>query len=154
TQGRARKGRIAMQEIMTLKSQRKAHLNGHPFFDWVRSNAVPLEQRLLFAPIMSIFVMNFRDANKWFIRFSTPRNELEEIINGNTFEDETHSRLFLEDWRKLNLDERLGWRASEALWWLFLAPETEAFRRFVMEFARMTVVDKGDVLVRFAHSEA
>ena len=60
---------------------------------------------LLFAPIMVNFVMNFRDINRWFLRFPKPANEFEKIINGNTQEDETHSRLFLEDWEKLKLDK-------------------------------------------------
>jgi hypothetical protein len=143
-----------MKEIMSLKTERKARLLSHPFFDWMQSDAVPPEEKLLIAPIMAIFVMNFRDANKWFIRFPNPRNQFETIINGNTREDETHSGLFLEDWRKLRLNERLEWGASDTLWWLFLAEETEPFRRFVMEFARMTVEDGGDPLIRFAHSEA
>jgi hypothetical protein len=143
-----------MHHVMDLKTRRKEHLLGHGFYDWVRSDRVSLEDRLLFAPIMAIFVMNFRDANKWFIRFPTPRSQFEEIINGNTFEDETHSRLFLEDWTKLRLDEKLGWGAADTLWWLFSADDTEPFRRFVFEFARMCVVDRGDPLIRFAHSEA
>lgn len=143
-----------MMEIMRLKMQRKEQLLQHRFFAWMQSDAVPVEERLLMAPIMSIFVMNFRDANKWFIRFPEPRTHFESVINGSTLEDETHSRLFLEDWKKLRLDERLGWRASDTLWWLFLAEDTEPFRRFVMEFARMTVEDGGDPLIRFAHSEA
>src|SRR4051812_14232018 len=143
-----------MQEIMDLKRDRKQQLVAHRFFDWMRTSPQAPEDRLLIAPIMAVFVMNFRDANKWFIRFPEPKSELEEIINGNTVEDETHSRLFLEDWRKLHLDEKLGWRASDTLWWLSLAPDTEPFRRYVMSFARMTVADGGDPLIRFAHSEA
>lgn len=143
-----------MLQIMNLKRERKAQLNQHPFYGWINGENVPLEEKLLFAPIMSLFVMNFRDANKWFIRFPEASSRFEEIINGNTFEDETHSRLFLEDWKKLDLDSRLGWRASDTIWWLFLAELTEPFRRFVMDFARMCVVDKGDPMVRFAHSEA
>ncbi|WP_437618601.1 hypothetical protein [Sorangium sp. So ce1151] len=143
-----------MEEILRLKTQRKEQLLQHPFFNWIHSADVPLDERLRIAPIMAVFVMNFRDANKWFIRFPRTLNQFEAIINGNTLEDETHSRLFMEDWKKLRLDERLGWRASDTLWWLFLAEETEPFRRFVMEFARMTVEDGGDPLIRFAHSEA
>ncbi|MGK4008240.1 hypothetical protein WMF31_36820 [Sorangium sp. So ce1036] len=143
-----------MREVLDLKAQRKERLLSHPFFDWAHSDAVPLEERLLMAPIMSVFVMNFRDANKWFIRYPRPLNELEAVINGNTLEDETHSALFLENWKTLGLDEHLGWRASDTLWWVFLADETEPFRRFVMDFARMTVEDGGDPLIRFAHSES
>jgi hypothetical protein len=143
-----------MQEIMKLKRERKQRLCGHPFYAWMRGSAQPPEDRLLVAPIMSVFVMNFRDANKWFIRFPEARSEYEEIINGNTREDETHSRLFLEDWKKLDLDKKLGWGAGDTIWWTFLAPETEPFRRYVMSFARMTITDGGDPMIRFAHSEA
>ena len=37
---------------------------------------------------------------------------------------------------------------------MFLADDTEPFRRFGMNFSRMSVADEGDALVRFAHSEA
>ncbi len=143
-----------MQEVMKLIETRKDHLTKHPFFDWVQSDKVPLKERLLFAPIMTVFVMNFRDMNKWFIRFEDETDEYKQVINGNTDEDETHSALFLEDWKKLGFNERLGWKASDTLWWLFLAEDTEAFRAYGADFARMTVVDRNDVLVRFAHSEA
>src|SRR5262245_3937953 len=84
-----------MQEIMKLKAERKAGLAAHPFYKWVEGSDVPIEDRLTFAPIMANFVMNFRDMNKWFIRFPDAKNQFERIINGNTMEDETHSRLFL-----------------------------------------------------------
>lgn len=143
-----------MKSILALAAVRKERLAAHPFFAWMRDAQVPLGVKLDIAPIMANFVMNFRDMNLWFIRFEGVSNELEQIINGNTDEDETHSRLFVEDWRKLQLDEKLAWRASDALWWLFLAPETEPFRAYAFDFARMTVVDRGDPLLRFAHSEA
>jgi hypothetical protein len=145
---------MAMKAIMKMKAENKARLSAHPFYTWVESDEVPLEQRLTFAPIMAPFVMNFRDMNKWFIRYTEPKNEFERIINGNTLEDETHSRLFLEDWRKIQLDRTLGWSAGDTIWWLFLAPDTEPFRRYGMDFARFTVADGGDPMLRFAHSEA
>lgn len=143
-----------MQEVMRMIESRKSHLTQHPFFTWIQDDKVPLEEKLYFAPIMTVFVMNFRDMNKWFIRFESEMDSLREIVNGNTEEDETHSALFLEDWKRLDLDQRLGWRASDTLWWLFLADETEAFRAYGVDFARMTILDHDDVLVRFAHSEA
>ncbi|MEG2630726.1 MAG: hypothetical protein RSB42_07650 [Comamonas sp.] len=143
-----------MKNILALAAARKERLAAHPFFAWMRDAQVPLEIKLDIAPIMANFVMNFRDMNLWFIRFEGAANAFEQVINGNTDEDETHSRLFIEDWRKLHLDDKLGWRASDALWWLFLAPETEPFRGYAFDFARMTVADRGDPLLRFAHSEA
>ena len=56
-------------------------------------------------------------------------------MNLGTLEDEKHSRLFLEDWRKLELDTRLGWRTSDMLWWLFVAPDQEIFRRSGIELS-------------------
>lgn len=143
-----------MKSILALAEARKERLAAHPFFAWIRDGEVPARSKLDIAPIMANFVMNFRDMNLWFIRFAQASNEFEQVINGNTEEDETHSRLFLEDWRKLQLDEKLGWRASDTLWWLFQAAETEPFRAYAFDFARMTVADHGDPLLRFAHSEA
>jgi hypothetical protein len=144
-----------VDEIMKVIAARKACLAEHPFFTrWVRLRDLPADTKFMFAPIMANFVMNFRDMNKWFIRFGKPKSVFEEVINGNTYEDETHSRLFLEDWEKLELDDALGWRASDMIWWLFLAAETEPFRGFGMRFSRMCIADGGDVLMRFAHSEA
>ena len=111
-----------MKNILALAAARKERLAAHSFFAWIRDAQVPLEIKLDIAPIMANFVMNFRDMNLWFIRFEGAANAFEQVINGNTDEDETHSRLFIEDWRKLHLDDKLGWRASDALWWLFLAP--------------------------------
>ena len=62
--------------------------------------------------------------------------------------------MFLEDWRKLDLDTRLGWRTSDVLWWLFLSPDQEVFRRSGIEFMRLAVDDGDDALIRFGHSEA
>ncbi len=143
-----------MKSILALAAERKALLAAHPFFAWIRDTEVPVGIKLDIAPIMANFVMNFRDMNLWFIRFAGVSNRFEQVINGNTEEDETHSRLFIEDWRKLRLDEKLGWRASDTLWWLFQAAETEPFRGYAFDFARMTVLDRGDPLLRFAHSEA
>jgi len=143
-----------MKDFLALKAARWERILAHPFFDWLHSDAVPHEERLLIAPIMTVFVMNFRDASRYFIRFPAPRNRFEEAINGGTREDETHSRLFLEDWARFRLDERIGWKASDTLWWLFLSPQNERFRYFVLEFGRLDVEDAGDPLVRFAHSEA
>lgn len=143
-----------MEAILALKRARKARLLSCGFFDWVRSTNLPIAERLRFAPIMANFVMGFRDANKWFIRFPQPQSRLEEIINRTTLEDETHSRLFLEQWQLLGLDQHLGFRASDTLYWLYFAKETERYRRIGFELARLNVEDGGDPLVRFAHTEA
>lgn len=143
-----------MQQFMKLKEQRARALSDHPFMQWLSDDNVPIERKLLFAPIMMVFVMNFRDMNRWVIRFDESDNKFKDILNGNTFEDETHSRWFLEDWRALDLDRIMRWQTSDVLWWLFLADQNEPFRRYSVEFIRLCIEDKGEPLLRFSHSEA
>ncbi|MGH3844334.1 MAG: hypothetical protein ACRDS0_23245 [Pseudonocardiaceae bacterium] len=113
-----------------------------------------IEERLKFAPMGAFFIMQFRDMNRWVLRFPQARDEFEWIINLGTREDERHSRMFLDDWHKLNINECLRWQASDMLWWLFLSPDQEIFRRSGIEFISLAVEDGNDALVRFGHSEA
>lgn len=144
-----------MRDVMALRDQRQAELLEHPFFDWLRSPGVPLDKKFDILPALILFVMNFRDLNLWVIRFPEDgADELKDTINSSTVEDETHSRLFLEDWRKMFMDDRLDWAPSDLLWWMFLSEEMESFREYGAEFIRLCIDDGGDPLVRFAHSEA
>jgi hypothetical protein len=142
-----------MRSVMQLRDERQARLKKHPFFDWVASDDVPLQNRLDFLPILANFAMGFRDVNKWVLRYAAPKDQFERAINAHTFEDQTHSRLYLEDWEKLGMDRRLDWRASDTLWWLFLAETNETARAHGVYFLSMGVADAGDPLLRFAHSE-
>jgi hypothetical protein len=143
-----------MKDVMVLRDDRQAAIWEHRFFKWLHSGSVPIEDRLKFAPMAAFFIMQFGDMNRWVLRFPHVRDEFEWVINLGTHEDETHSRMFLEDWRKLNLDGHLRWRASDTLWWLFLSPDQELFRRSGIEFAALAVEDGDDALIRFGHSEA
>ncbi|GAA4231289.1 hypothetical protein GCM10022254_28060 [Actinomadura meridiana] len=143
-----------MEKIMELRDARQAAIGKHPFFEWLNDSSTAIEERLTFAPMAAFFVMQFRDMNLWVLRFPQTRDEYEWIINLGTREDERHSRMFLEDWRKLDLDGRLRWSASDTLWWLFLSPDQEVFRRSGIEFISLAVADGDDALIRFGHSEA
>jgi hypothetical protein len=143
-----------MRNVMALRDQRQKAIAEHPFFEWLHSDRTPLEERLMFAPMGAFFIMQFSDMNRWVLRFPESRDEFRWVINTGTYEDETHSRLFLQEWDRLGLDERLGWRAADTLWWLFLSPDQEVFRRSGIEFTALAVEDGNDPLVRFGHSEA
>jgi hypothetical protein len=143
-----------MKEVMAVRDSRQAAISEHPLFEWLHSDRVALEDRLKFAPMGSFFMMQFRDMNRWVLRFSLPRDEFEWVINLGTQEDEKHSRMFLEDWLKLDINKHLRWQASDVLWWLFLSPDQEIFRRSGIEFISLAVEDGDDALVRFGHSEA
>jgi hypothetical protein len=142
-----------MREVMAYRDARQKEFAEHPFFQWLHSDRVSIEERLNFAPMGALFIMQFRDMSRWVLRFPQPRNEFEWVINHGTYEDEKHSRLFLETWREQLLDERLGWKASDVLWWCFLSPDQEVFRLNGIEFISLSVEDGGDPLIRFGHHE-
>ncbi len=143
-----------MKEVMTLRDSRQAALGKHPLFEWLHNDRVAVEDRLKFAPMGAFFMMRFRDMNRWVLRFPQVRNEFEWVINLGTQEDERHSRMFIEDWHKLDINKYLSWKASDTLWWLFLSPDQEIFRRSGIEFISLAVEDGNDALIRFGHSEA
>ena len=105
-----------MEQVLNYVAERRAVLDKHPLFDWVAQASIPLKDRLMFMPSMITFTMGFRDLNKWVLRYPLATDELQRGINIHTFEDQTHSRLFLQDWRRLGLDERLGWRCGGSFW--------------------------------------
>jgi hypothetical protein len=107
----------------------------------------------MFLPSMVTFTMGFRDLNKWVLRYPSASDDLQRGINIHTFEDQTHSKLFLRDWRRLGLDQRLGWQASDTLWWLFLSEANEVSRGHAIYFLSMATADQDDPLLRFAHAE-
>lgn len=144
---------IAMETVLRDIEDRAERLHAHPLFEWVDSDDVPPETKLTLLPCLVNFTMGFRDLNKWVLRYPHPRNDLECGIDAHTFEDQTHSRLFLEDWERLGIDDSLGWRASETLWWLFLADDNEVSRSHGSYLRSIAVADEGDPLLRFAHSE-
>jgi hypothetical protein len=142
-----------MKRVQTLFVEHRARIVAHPFFDWLRGSDLSLRDRFAFTPLMVDFTMGFADMNKWFLGYDEPQNELERSINQHTLEDRTHSRLFLENWHALCLDQQLDWSASQTLWWLYQSTETLPVRRFGWDILRLSV-QHPDPLVRFALMEA
>jgi hypothetical protein len=138
-----------MKEVLHKLETRTRDVARHPFYSWLESDHVPLGEKFVFAPVFVNFIMIFSDLNKWFMRYESPGSDHERAINRHTCEDETHSRLFLEDWKKLGFDRALGWSSGETIRWYYAAGETEIFRRYGMEIMRMCVLHD-DPLVRFA----
>ncbi|MEU8124841.1 hypothetical protein AB0C21_39535 [Spirillospora sp. NPDC049024] len=142
-----------MENVFALVAKRQKDLDRHPLFTWMNSDETRVPDPLLIMPAMATFSMGFRDVNKWVFRYPEAADDLERGINVHTFEDQTHSRLFLEDWKRLGLNERLGWKASDTLWWLFQAEVNEIARDHGVYFLSMAVADDKDPLLRFAQSE-
>ena len=142
-----------MRDVLSAIVTQRRVVEKHPFFTWLHAGAVPLADTFAFSPLMVDFIMGFSDMNKWFLRYAEPRNELERGINEHTREDQTHSRIFIEDWHKLALDAQLSWTAGQTLWWLFNCERTDAFRSYGMETLSMAARNPNP-LVRFAMMEA
>ena len=80
--------------------------------------------------------------------------QLQAAINAHTTEDATHSRLYVQDWRALGFDERLGFSAADTLWWLSALPHTRPFRDRLPVLAGIAAADRGDPVLRFVQAEA
>lgn len=138
-----------MEAVLSAIARGRAAIDAHPLYAWMATADDPF----VFAPLFANFILGFSDLNRWFLRYPEPRDEYEAAINAHTEEDETHSALFLEDWRELGLDARLGWGVEDTMAWYYTAPETEVFRRYAMRLTRMCV-ETPDPLVRFGLMEA
>ena len=90
----------------------------------------------------------------WVLRYPAPASQLQAAINAHTTEDATHSRLYVQDWRALGFDERLGFSAADTLWWLFALPHTRPFRDRLPVLAGIAAADRGDPVLRFVQAEA
>jgi len=142
-----------MKEMWKVLDAQRAETEAHPFFKWLSSDEVPLDERFVFTPVLIDFVMGFADLNKWFLRYSDPGSDWEHAINEHTSEDATHSLLFVQNWTHLNIGDTPEWPASKALWWMFQANDCLVVRRLGMAILDLSVRFP-DPLVRFPIMEA
>ncbi|MDT9681055.1 hypothetical protein RND61_03030 [Streptomyces sp. TRM76323] len=143
-----------MRRIMDFRDERQRALERHPLCDWLSDERISERNRLEILPILAPFVLAFRDLNRWVLPFPEPSAPLQRSINVHTEEDRNHAALYLEDWCRLEMDERLGWSASDALWWITRAPQTRVLRDTLHRFAALHRADAGDPVLRFCQSEA
>ncbi|MCC3870506.1 hypothetical protein K0039_20560, partial [Terrisporobacter mayombei] len=52
------------------------------------------------------------------------------------------------------IDDKLNWKASDVIYWLFISREMECFRKFGIDFMRLCVDDGGEPILRYSHSES
>src|SRR5258708_4375628 len=121
-----------MKQVWKHLARRRSQLASHPFFVWLNSDSIPLEQRFVFTPVMIDFIMGFADMKKWFLNSVDRRSALERGSNEHREEDRTPSRLFYENWYTLDLGNTSNWRPGKTLWWLFQSADSAVVRRFGM----------------------
>ena len=143
-----------MDDVFRHVDARSAKLAGHPLFTWLKTAPIPPARRLQILPVLAPLAMACRDICTWVLPYPSPQDDLQAAINVRAASGLPHCTQYLADWDALGLDEKLGWRFSDLLWWLFLAPETEAIRRARMQLLAMAAADSGDPLLRCAWSDA
>ena len=106
-----------MKDILAYLEGKKASYSRLPFFDFLRDRTIPPQQRLAFAPSFAFFVMGFGELNKHAFRQEPTTDEVQEIINKHTYEDDSHWVWFLEDLEKLDADESLSFSKTLKFLW-------------------------------------
>ncbi|QRN95422.1 hypothetical protein JRI60_41185 [Archangium violaceum] len=118
--------RAALGHLDTLSRE----LEGHPLYRWIGDPQLKDSRRHYdcFIPLFG-FVMSFPFYNERYLAFREDTRapgqdtKLEDTINHHVQEDRTHARLFLADFRGLELDELWGTRHASALMWaLWVSP--------------------------------
>jgi hypothetical protein len=119
-----------MQEALGHLDALSRELEGHALYRWIGDSHLRDTRRHYdcFIPLLG-FVMSFPFYNERYLAFRKNEKEseqdakLKDTINGHVQEDRTHARLFLADFRRLELDELWGTRrASSLMWALWLSP--------------------------------
>ncbi|HJL17467.1 MAG TPA: hypothetical protein RMH99_17490 [Sandaracinaceae bacterium LLY-WYZ-13_1] len=137
-----------MQAVLKHIRERAEGLARHRLFtEWIERDDVEPRQKLLFMPEAIDFVMGFRDFNEYYVVYPEPADALERALTAHAHEDATHSRLFLEDWRALAIDDLLGWAPRDLYWWM-TCEETQESRRLDFELISL-VYHEPDPRLRF-----
>ncbi|MFD9636840.1 hypothetical protein [Streptomyces violascens] len=84
-------------------------------------------------------ISGHRDLNRYAMPYENPSDPARRAINDWADRLSTHSDLLLGDWDALQLDELIGFSASEALKFIFLDPDMDLHREHMIEFAKLTL---------------
>ncbi|MEM6752169.1 MAG: hypothetical protein AAF630_04165 [Cyanobacteria bacterium P01_C01_bin.38] len=106
-----------MKEVLELIEQRKREFTKLPFFEYLGNESIDPKQRLAWVPYISPLVMSFADLWKYDFRKEPANNQLQELINKHTYEDDYHWIWFLEDLEKLGFNYSLKFSDSLRFLW-------------------------------------
>ncbi|MBD1803953.1 hypothetical protein H6F98_00475 [Microcoleus sp. FACHB-SPT15] len=106
-----------MKEVLNFIQNKKQDFAQLPLFEFMKDSKIDPRQRLSFAPCGAHFVMSFADLNKYIFREYPPCNQLQELINEHTYEDDHHLVWFLEDLEKLGFAHSLSFPDALRFLW-------------------------------------
>jgi hypothetical protein len=148
---------LIMRQVMHVVDAFRDWIEDHPLQQWLidESDGASPEQKLWAGLFSTIFIMRFSEMNRYHVSYGDPDglDPQRRTLSLHAAEDTTHSRLFLQDFCTLGWNERLDWRPSEVLHWLFTSEVTEGFRRRT-ELMTNLMISQPDPAVRYAMVEA
>lgn len=92
------KGFASLLELIESKKEKFSNL---AFFEFLKNENIEPDKRLAFAPKFAFFVMSFADLNKYILRDISLDDEIQDLVNEHTHEEDRHWIWYLEDLRKL-----------------------------------------------------
>lgn len=93
-----------MQEVLNLIEIEKQNFANSSLFQFLQNPKYNAKEKIVFFPCITHWVMSFADLNKYIFRQEPTDNEIQNLINYHTYEDSNHWIWYLEDIKKLNLD--------------------------------------------------
>jgi hypothetical protein len=129
--------------IGQILGSRRRQTERHPLYQWLAASAGPSAQARLSAvvPEWALGIMGYPEVLH--VLSDAAGGPVSGAVPGavpvRAWADSLawHGEAFLADWDALNLDQRLGLTASQALHWLYLDPRTDAHRRNLAAFIRL-----------------
>ncbi len=106
-----------MKRILEYIEQKKAEQDETLFLSFIRDRSIHPGLRFSFAPCMAPFVMSFADINKYVLRDESSSDDLQQIINTHTEEDDHHFGMYLKDLRTLGLNGSMDFSSALRLLW-------------------------------------
>lgn len=133
--------------ILDLLDARRWQAARHPFYRRLREGPGTAADKLRgFVPMWVMDVLGYRDIQHHVFPYPRPTNDLERLLNLWVANLETHSTLFLDDWRALGLDEILGWGARDTIAFCFLDSAMDVHRRNLIRFIQLGLRHSDPVL--------
>lgn len=106
-----------MNSLLEHIQKKTGSFSKRPFFIYLVDNAVPVKERLRFAPCMAHFVFSFMDINRFVLPEITDNSECQRLINVHAAEDAWHWPWYLQDLIAMGLDPSIPFSSALRFLW-------------------------------------
>ncbi len=124
-----------MKEVFDMIETKKLEFANSALFQFLQDTKYDAKEKILFFPCLTHWVMSFADLNKYIFRQEPTDNEIQSLINYHTYEDSNHWIWYLEDLKKLNLDNSQTFTEFIKFIW---SKDTVKIRQMSYKFAAYT----------------